>query len=221
MAGSEGAQAFGAEASTGTAADRARERDEGFAGGPSASERRAELSPAEELQFELIRNARYHEDRERFFDGVHRWLMFAVVVAGTAAFANLAGQNRTVGIFVALLTTIAGLADLVFDLSGKARTHGSMRRLSFALLGELEGGADLRSIKARLLTSYGDEPAPNGTAGACAYNAAMLAMGRPSEHLFAIGPWRRRFRHFRAGDGDLKTYHELNLHPPADLKNAG
>jgi hypothetical protein len=73
-----------------------------------------ELSDREQFQIDCLRSARYHEDRERFFARAHRAAMFVVVVSGTASFAFVRATP-----FLAALITLAGLLDLVFDVSGK------------------------------------------------------------------------------------------------------
>jgi hypothetical protein len=171
----------------------------------ASAEGRSGLTPEQALEFELVRNARYHEDRERFFDTVHRWTMFFVVLLGTAAFGDLFGQNR----ILAALAAMAGLVDLVFDVSGKARAHAQLRRHSFELLASLQDGGNVGQVQSRLTATYGEEPNPNGTVGCLAYNAANEALGRDRLDQFSIGRWRRLFRHFMPRSDDLKTFREL------------
>src|ERR1700712_1609748 len=92
-----------------------------------------ELSPREEFVIECLRNARYHEDRERFFARIHRTAMFLVVASGTATFAWVKAAP-----YLTALLTLAGLLDLVFDVSGKARLHASLRRRVYDLLAQAE-----------------------------------------------------------------------------------
>ncbi|MCX5495775.1 hypothetical protein OSH11_13760 [Kaistia dalseonensis] len=178
----------------------------------------AGLSSREKLQINLTRNGLYHEDRERFYDGVQRWTMFLVVVAGSAAVFNLAAMNVAVASIVAAATTALGLVDLVFNVSGKARIHGELRLLSFTLLGELDAGGDEVSINSRLIASYGKEPVSNGTVGALAYNNAMNAYGRPVAATFYISPQRRFWRHFLPDASDLVEIRELPAGHPARPK---
>jgi hypothetical protein len=137
--------------------------------------------------------------------------MALVVLCGTAAFARFFPDNQWIG----LLTAALGLSDLVFDLSGRARLHASLRRQCYSLLADLEAGGEVKAIKARLIASYGDEPPQNGTVNSFAYNAAMLSMDRPARHLVKIGGWRRFFRHWISDDADLRTFAEMGEEPPS------
>ena len=83
---SEYPEAAASAAPAGTPAAEAR-NNEGLAARATAS---LELSPREEFVIECLRNARYHEDRERFFARIHRTAMFLVVASGTATFAWVA-----------------------------------------------------------------------------------------------------------------------------------
>lgn len=206
----EATAASAAEADTATQSRTGPELDEGFAAGPEASDRPPKLTPREALEFELVRSGAYHADRERFFDTVHRWTMFVVVLLGSAAFGDLLGQNRLLAGAVAC----AGLVDLVFDVSGKARAHAQLRRLSFEMLAALLRGDDPNDIRARLTEGYGEEPNFNGTVNCLAYNAANAQLGRSRRDQFVIGAWRRRLRHFWPGGDDLKTFRELGRTPP-------
>jgi len=206
------ASASAAEADAPTQSGTGPELDEGFAAGSEASDRPPKLTPRAALEFELMRSGAYHADRERFFDTVHRWTMFVVVLLGSAAFGDLLGQNRLLAGAVAC----AGLVDLVFDVSGKARAHAQLRRLSFEMLAALLRGDDENGIRARLTEGYGEEPNFNGTVNCVAYNAANAQLGRSRSDQFVIGAWRRRLRHFWPGADDLKTFRELGLTPPGN-----
>jgi hypothetical protein len=92
-----------------------------------ATEGSQELTEAEKVQFSLLRNATYHEDRASFFAGVHRFLMFLVVALGTGAFgASLAGGEERWHVAISVfagVATLAGLIDLLWNVDGNARDH--------------------------------------------------------------------------------------------------
>src|ERR1043166_8554061 len=81
---SAGAPTSSAHADEGFAGQQ--ERD-GSSGGPTPPTRPGELSERNLFRISLVRNAHYHEDRERFFARAHRVAMFVVVASGTASFA--------------------------------------------------------------------------------------------------------------------------------------
>ncbi len=48
------------------------------------------------LTFRVDKSMRYHQRRRAFFDRCHRWVMFAVILSGSAAFADLMRDGATV-----------------------------------------------------------------------------------------------------------------------------
>jgi hypothetical protein len=78
----EAASASSATTSTASVTDAGQPRD------ASGSQTSIALTPREEFVIDCLRNARYHEDRERFFARIHR-TAFVTVASGTATFAWL------------------------------------------------------------------------------------------------------------------------------------
>src|SRR4051812_36360807 len=73
-----------------------------------------EISGVDLLRFEAIRNGRYHLARQGWYERWHRICMFVVVIGGTAAVAQAMGHEKE-SLAVALIPTIAGTIDLLFD----------------------------------------------------------------------------------------------------------
>ena len=156
----------------------------------------ARLNGRELLEFRAIRNAAYHEDRERHYGAFHRFLMFIVVAVGTASIgASLSTENAwaTAGTAVAVL---AGLVDLLWNVDGLARLHSSLRRRSYDLLARLEAGESLNTIKPEYIRIIADEPPAMHAVNALAFNAAVDAMGRPKEQKYQLDRWQSLFRHW-------------------------
>jgi hypothetical protein len=130
MASEQTADATTAAASTAAAASRAGAGDEAPTAGPAAA---VGISDRDSLYIECLRVTRYHEDRERYFARWHKFAMFVVVVSGTATFANWASLP-----WIGAVVTLAGLLDLVFDVSGKARLHASLRRRVYDIMAQME-----------------------------------------------------------------------------------
>jgi hypothetical protein len=61
--------------------------------GPEAAEETERLIAADLTRFKCIRNAAYHEDRERHFVRLQKLCMFVVVLFGTAAFGAIAARS--------------------------------------------------------------------------------------------------------------------------------
>jgi hypothetical protein len=182
------------------------EHDEATASGAASAETTVPLDPLIAFQIECVRNARYHEDREIFFARLHKITMLIAVLGGAASFAFVSQFK-----WFAALVTIAGVVDLVFDVSGKARLHAALRRRVYDVLAQAEDPTrSLASLKEQAVRIYADEPPTMHAVSALAYNAAMKAFDRPEKYQFPISTWHRALRHwwpFTADD--FKTYEEI------------
>ncbi len=180
--------ATAAPTSTAAAPTRTGERDEIV----SAASAPAEIDTELGFKIRCLSSALYHEDRERFFAWLHRWAMFFVVASGTAAFLPIKAEHP---LLLTGIATFAGLIDLVFDVSGKARLHATLRKQIYAVLADV-GHIDLKELERRLTLIYADEPPCMHAANAVAYNRAMVSYGRPADALLTTG-WRGSIvRHF-------------------------
>jgi hypothetical protein len=162
------------------------------------------LTPRLSLQIDLLRSIRYHEDREWFFAWIHRTAMAVVVIFGTAAFASAAPK-------LILITTVAGIIDLVWDVSGKARQHSVLRRRLYEIMAETEmETAKLTRLRAQMIRVFADEPPNMHAVNMLAYNGAMEAYDRPKDERFKINWWRRLWRHVHPfSAAKFKTYATL------------
>jgi len=189
---------------------------------PPSPRARAETSPAsnpatgeipitdlEKFKIKCLANAIYHEDRERFFATIHRLTMFVVVASGTAA---LSPYTHTYPLLFPAITTLAGLIDLVFDVSGKARLHAGLRKQIFNVLADADGSGDINASERRLTLIYADEPPSMYAVNAIAYNNAMASYGRPRKYFMKIGFFSRLFRNWLPyGANYFKSYEELGV----------
>jgi hypothetical protein len=196
MARDQRTEADASSAATATASDSSATSDAGLAAAidkdvsarPSPSEGSVELTSREKFQISCLRDARYHEDRERFFARLHKITMFVVVAAGTAAIAPIEQKS----FWFPAIITLAGLVDLVFDVSGKARLHASLRRRIYELLAQAEDEtSDISKLRQHAIGVYADEPPCMHGANALAYNGAMEALERPRELQLKI-TWLQR-----------------------------
>lgn len=181
--------------------------------GPSASADNATLPAAEavgvrsraSIQFDVLRNALYHDARLRHFEWAHRTLMFLIVLSGTAGVAKLfdgSGWDRLFGAATALMATL----DLVLDLRGRARLHEDLKRRYYLLLAEIE--EDVAPTDTQLTRWYGrliritaDEPVTYRAVDAAAYNEAVGALGLGNENRLKINPVRFLLRHVLTAQG--------------------
>lgn len=150
-----------------------------------------EMTPRLSFQIECLRATKYHEDREWFFAAVHRVAMFIVVAFGTAIFADV----KRAPVFAAIVT-LAGLIDLVFDVSGKARKHADQRRRIFDILAQVEDETKpLAGLREQLIKTYADDLPTMHAVNALAYNSAMAAFGRDANEFIKVSGWQRFWRH--------------------------
>jgi hypothetical protein len=196
------AAASAASSATTAAANKAGD-DAGFPAGSSTS---VGLSDREEFVIDCLRNARYHEDRERFFARIHRTAMFVVVASGTATFAWLKAAP-----YFAAVITLAGLLDLVFDISGKARLHASLRRRVYDVLAQTEDPKrSIEGLREQAVRIYADEPPCMHAANFIAFNGAMDVLHRPHAFKYKIEWYHRLLRHvWPFASTQFKTYGDL------------
>lgn len=164
------------------------------------------ISDRDLFMIDCLRNARYHEDRERFFARIHKLAMFTVVASGTASFAWLKAAP-----FLAGVITLAGLLDLVFDISGKARLHASLRRRIYDVLAQLEDPSrTLENLKEQAVRVYADEPPCMYAANFVAFNGAMEFLHRPREYHYEVKWYQRLLRHLWSfSSTNFKTHGEI------------
>jgi hypothetical protein len=136
--------------------------------------------------------------------------MFVVVLSGTAAFGAIVRQGSALASFFAFVATAAGVADLVFDLDGRARLHNSLKRRCYDLLARLDLKEEPDHLRAALTRMYSDEPPTMHAVNSIAFNAAVDAMGRPPEQKYLLQPWQILLRHwwpFRANEFSTESQH--------------
>lgn len=157
-----------------------------------------EVSPIQALAMRAYRNARYHEDRQAWYDALSKWSNFLTILFGSGAFAAAIGSSEFWAAVGGAMTAIIGAAQLVFDFGVKARMHGELRR-GFALIAAeaAEPHADVAKLNVAMVRLYADEPDTYHAVNALAYNAAQKAFGRPDSTLIKVSPKATRFRHWR------------------------
>jgi hypothetical protein len=136
-----------------------------------------------DIRFDCLRNAIYHSSRRAFFDFLNRCLSFVVVASGAAAVADFSTGVGLAPKTFAFIAAMSGLAQLVFDFSGRARTHEFLQRRFYELAAEISDAKNpneekLASWRAVLNRLYAEEPPPMRAVDAMAYNAAVDALDR-------------------------------------------
>jgi hypothetical protein len=145
-------------------------------------------------KFDAYLNGAYQADREAYLDGWHRALMFGVIVLGASAVIDIMpAWARTIA---TMLTAVLAAADLVLDLSVRARTASFLRKGYFEVAAKLEERSiSPQGAHAEMLRLAAEEEPPYKAAHAVAENWATTAVFGSSKPLpCRVGPWRRLTR---------------------------
>jgi hypothetical protein len=166
------------------------------------------MRKASDVHFDALRNAIYHSARRRFYDTLNRAMSFIVVAAGTAAVSDLFDLPSKAFAFAAAL---AGLLQLVFDFSGKARTHEFLQRRFYELVAEMNVATEptaenIATWDAKLHGLYAEEPPPMRAMDAIAYNAALESLGKDPSKRIKISWVQSWLRHVFSFNGSAFPY---------------
>ena len=111
-----------------------------------------------ELRFDLLRSALYHDMRQLWLNRVHKLCLFVTVILGSGAIAAFGAEVPIVGQAAGAGIAVVSAAQLVWDFSGSARDHLELRKRFYALLSRLEGGEDMLGIRSAMTELYAEEP---------------------------------------------------------------
>lgn len=154
----------------------------------------AEKAVADGIRVSCLTNASYHGTREATLDGVHRVLMFLVIVLGAGALIDVVGRDWTKDAFAAGAAILAAL-DLTFDLSNRARAHAMMKRRYFELLAEFaEGRKTAVDCDVCLERFSAEEEPPFHIVHKLSWNAAQESVYGSEAYRFVIPWWRHALR---------------------------
>ncbi|HHW4679848.1 MAG TPA: hypothetical protein ACQGQH_10585 [Xylella sp.] len=81
-----------------------------------------------EAEFDLAYHVRLYERHVRFYRRLREILVFSSTVAGTVALGNVASGLPWLVSLLSVVVAVAGIADLVLDLSNKSVAHEHQRR---------------------------------------------------------------------------------------------
>jgi len=155
---------------------------------------------ADELNFAVEKSLRYHQRRRAFYDGWHRIIMFALILIGSASFADvvthLSFYTITISGWGGLVVAALAALDLVFSLGDKARDHEILHRrftdLAISIRTEAETPERLQLWERRRLEMETDEPPIFWALEASCDNEVIKAWGRDVKNgLVALSPWQR------------------------------
>lgn len=128
------------------------------------------------LEFDLLHSAIYHDLRESWFDRVGRWFLFVTIVLGSGAASAFVAQYPLAGQIASLLVATIGALSLVFNFTGRARDHRDLKRRSYDLLAVFKVDPNNPTIRANLTKLYADEPPVEQRVNLKAHNLAGASL---------------------------------------------
>ena len=157
----------------------------------------------EDLRFRALQNALYHTARRRVLENRNRWMNFLIVAGGAATVIQAVERAVPLeGVFgipwhaiLGTIITLIGALQLVFDFSGRARTHEILQRRYYDLLGSIEEcvdpDAEVRTkIMGQIARISGEEPPIYRALEALTYNEATDALyGKDAAHERCTVKW--------------------------------
>lgn len=134
---------------------------------------RSAATPIEQLRFDLLRSALYHDMRETFLMRAHRLSLFAIVLLGSGAIAGFGAQYPLAGQVAGLLVAVISGAQLVWDFAGAAKDHDVLRRRFYELLADAGAkDADVSALTSLMTRIFADEPPVRHRTNRRAHNRA-------------------------------------------------
>jgi hypothetical protein len=133
--------------------------------------------------------------------------MFVVVIGGTTAVAEAVGTGRSYSWLIALVPTIAGTIDLVFDLAGKSAQHARLQERSYDIVSDIEQSTDSPEIIckrgwAAIARICAQETKTMRVVHALAYNDTKEGSENDVQDDLLMFPWWARLtRHMWSYDG--------------------
>jgi hypothetical protein len=163
------------------------------------------VKKAKNLRHMSLRNALYHLARRRWLETWGKLFNFSIVIAGTSAAADVFGYIPDSRIWLPFGIAAIGALQLVYDFSGRARTHEILQRRYFSLMAEIEECVEPDQLQcakwsAEISRIAGDEPPTLRALDAIADNQATNAMYGGGNRL-KVNMWQSLTRQTLAHNG--------------------
>lgn len=174
----------------------------------------------EQLEFSVDRSRRYHSRRQAFFDLCHKTVMVTVLLGGSGAFIQLASNGKIFAQILTAIVALAGIADLIFAFSHRARDHEMLYRRFSQLANDIAITAspteqNYRQWVSRRLEIEADEPPIYCALDVSCHNQVVQAWGVKAEKASPLGFWQRALMHLvRFSGTSFPNYEELGVSPP-------
>lgn len=147
------------------------------------------------LTFRVDKSMRYHQRRRAFFDRCHRWVMFAVILSGSAAFADLVDPT-----YAAVAGALLAALDLTLGFGMKARDHQLLYQRFAELHRKLRGRPEtpakaVDALRDECFMIEADEPPTMVALEVDCHNETARAWGTANPEMPVLSRWQRLTMH--------------------------
>ncbi|SHH34270.1 hypothetical protein SAMN02745124_00195 [Desulfofustis glycolicus DSM 9705] len=157
-----------------------------------------------DLLFDVRRSVRYHNRRRLFYDRICKGSDALTAIFGSATIITLLGSTKVVPpetpMYMAGITAILSVINLVFDTKENARLHHDLARdfitIEKNLIAPHLTPEKFAEAEARRLDIEAEEPPVLKVLDLTCHNDLLKAMGYEEEHYYKIGFWRSAFANF-------------------------
>jgi len=155
--------------------------------------------PRFKSEYGISRLIRYHGKRQRFFDGLHRLVLFTNAVLGSSAFVTIVSDRAYIAAWLTAIVAIVSALDNVIAFSERARKHSEQRSRYYELYCELIATpvAEFQSdaFREKRLRVDRDSPPPRRVLDVISRNEEDIARGYSYDETMHVAWPRHLLRH--------------------------
>lgn len=164
-----------------------------------ARPQKAVSDPRYRLEYGISRLIRYHGKRQRFFDGLHRIVLFVNAVLGSSAFVTIVSGQPRIAAWLTAVVAIASSLDNVIAFSERARKFSEQRTRYYDLYCDLLATNILDyqedAFKAKRLKIDSDSPPTRKVLDVISRNEEDIFRGYTFEDTIYISRAQYHLRH--------------------------
>lgn len=158
-----------------------------------------DVDPRYKTDYRLSRLIRYHGKRQRFFDGLHRLVLFTNAVLGSSAFVAVMSDKPIVTAWLTAIVAVVSAVDNVVGFSERARKYQEQRSRYYDVYCELmliDRSLFSEDIfREKLLRIDRDSPPPKRVLDVISRNEEDISRGHVFEDTVHIAWPRYVLRH--------------------------
>jgi hypothetical protein len=155
--------------------------------------------PRYKAEFGISRLIRYNGKRQRFFDGLHKSVLFINAVLGSSAFITIIAGRPIIAAWLTAVVAIASALDNVIGFSERARRYSEQRSRYYDLYCDLIATPSAKfkedNFRERRLRIDRDSPPPKRVLDVISRNEEDVARAHPFHETIYIAWPRYLLRH--------------------------